>query len=211
MPRDAVEVMAIGEVLADFVPEGGSYVLRPGGAPANVAVNLSRAGVRAGITGKIGADFLGGFLKAFLEKNRVNVKYLTAAKGRKNGLVFVFLDKDGERDFTFYGHPSADRFLSARDIPAAEIKKCRILHFGSISMMAPLSRVAVLNAVNIAKRVGRIVSYDPNVRLNLWEGRHNQARASIKRWFKYADIIKLSDSELRFLFNARPQKEALAK
>ena len=203
------KIICIGEILADFVPEGKGHILRPGGAPSNVAVNLARWGADSAIISKTGDDFLGRFLTGFVKSNHVDVSCVYKIKGYKTGLVFVFLDKSGERDFTFYGHPSADTMLMPSEIKESVIKKCYILHFGSISTMYKNNGAATLKGVKLAKKYGKIVSYDPNVRLNLWEGRHDAAKKHIKKYFKYADIIKISDTELKFLFGRTPDNESI--
>jgi len=203
------KIICIGEILGDFVPEGKGHILRPGGAPSNVAVNLARWGADAAIISKVGDDFLGRFLTDFVKSNNVDVSCVYKIKGYKTGLVFVFLDKSGERDFTFYGNPSADTMLMPSEVKESFIKKCSILHFGSISTMYKNNGAATLKGVKLAKKYGKIVSYDPNVRLNLWEGKHNAAKKHIKRYFKYADIIKISDTELKFLFGRTPDKKSI--
>lgn len=205
------DVITLGEILADFVPEGRGHILRPGGAPSNVAVNLSRGGIKTAIIGRLGSDFIGDYLLRFLKKNKVNTTLVSRDKDAKTGLVFVFLNKYKDRDFSFYGHPSADKMLAKQDVQETAIKKCKILHFGSISMMAKSSAAATLKAVRLAKKHGKLVSFDPNVRLNLWEGRFEQARKKIRSLFKYADIIKISDTELKFLYNAGPKAKTLGK
>ncbi len=195
------DVITIGEILADFVTEKNFYLLKPGGAISNVAVNLSRHNIKTGIISKIGNDFIGDFLINFLKKNKVDVSGIKKTDDYKTGLVFVFLDKKGERDFSFYGAPSADQFLNIKDINKKYIKSCRIFHFGSIGMIGFASRRATLKAIKVAKASGKIISYDPNVRLNLAEGNIGKFKANIKKYFKYADIIKLSKEELKFLFN----------
>ena len=191
-------VITIGEILADLVPESKFYILMPGGAVSNVAVNLARLKVKTGIISKIGDDFLGKFLLNFLIKNNVDVYCVTKIKKYKTGLVFVFLDKKGERDFSFYGNPSADQFLNVKDIKEEYIKGCELLHFGSISMIGYKSRAATLKAIKIAKKYGKKISYDPNVRINLAENGIKKFRENIKMYFKYADIIKISDFEFEF-------------
>jgi fructokinase len=205
------DIITLGEILADFVPEGKGHVLRPGGAPSNVAVNLSRWGVKSAVIGKLGKDFLGDFLFSFLKKNRVNTSLISRTDKGKTGLVFVFVNKYKDRDFSFYGEPSADKYLSPRDIDLRAVKACKILHFGSISMMGKSPAAATMKAVRSARQYGKLVSFDPNVRLNLWEGRQAEAKRKIRGYFKYADIIKISDTELKFLFNARPEKKALKR
>lgn len=186
-------VICLGEALADFVPEGKGHLLRPGGAPANVAVNLSRLGVKTRLVTRLGNDFLGRFLLSFLKKNKVGISFVKKDLRRKTGLVFVFLKKNGERDFSFYGAPSADAELSPEDIKPGIFNNAAVLHFGSISMMAKKSAAATMKAVKIASKKGILISFDPNIRLNLWSGRTGGARETIKKYFKYADIIKISD------------------
>ncbi|MBP7792367.1 MAG: carbohydrate kinase [Candidatus Goldbacteria bacterium] len=209
------EVITVGEILADFVPAGGKkilqYRLNPGGAPSNVAINLSRWGIKSGIISKIGDDFIGDFLLDFLKKNKVDTACVYRDIERKTGLVFVFLDEKGERDFSFYGEPSADQFLNEKEIKKSYIKQAKMLHFGSIGMMNEISRKATLKAINVARDNKIFISYDPNVRLNLWEGRHTQARQEIKNYFKHADVIKISDDELQFLFDSKPEPDRVKR
>lgn len=205
-------VIAIGEALGDLVPnQDGMYELHPGGAVANVAVNLSRWGIGCGLVTRVGSDFVGDFLLEFLRRNGVDVRFVRRKPGARTGLVFVSLDERGERDFTFYGRPSADQFVSTRDVTTAYIRSCRVLHYGSISMMSPPSRSATLKAIRIARRLGRIVTYDANVRLNLWERRHGAARRQIRTLYRHADVVKLSVEELRFLFDASAESPRLTR
>ena len=171
------EVVTLGEILVDLVPfradapaasgDPGKikYILNPGGAPSNVAVNLSRMGIRSAVIAKLGDDFLGDFLISFLKKNRVDTSNITRTAAAKTGLVFVFMNRHRDRDFSFYGDPSADKFLASQDIKESTIEKCRIFHYGSIGMMAKSSRTAALKAISIAKKHKKIISFDPNVRL----------------------------------------------
>lgn len=205
-------VVAIGEALGDLVPDRrGMYELHPGGAVANVAVNLSRWGIGCGLVTRVGSDFVGDFLIEFLRRNGVDVRFVRRKPRARTGLVFVSLDERGERDFTFYGRPSADQFVSTRDVTSAYIRSCRVLHFGSISMMSPSARAATLKAIRIARRLGRTVTYDANVRLNLWERRHGAARRQIRTLYRHADVVKLSVEELRFLFDASAESPRLTR
>ncbi|MFP4466765.1 MAG: carbohydrate kinase family protein [Candidatus Goldiibacteriota bacterium] len=203
------EVVTVGEILADLTPERNKYILNSGGAPANVAVNLARLGIKSAVLGKVGDDFIGRGCIDFLKKNGVGVQGIKKIKKYRTGLVFVFIDGRGERDFSFYGHPSADTMLGRGDINIPMIKKSRILHFGSISMMAPKSRAATLAAIKAARGYGKLISYDPNVRLNLWEGRYSEAKKLIRCYFKYADIIKISDNEFEFLFGKKASAQSI--
>src|SRR5262245_8125584 len=109
-------VVTFGELLIDFVPGtaglgvGGTPVWEraPGGAPANVAVGLARQGVAAAFLGMVGDDPFGHYLAGVLAENGVNTSGLRFSPAARTALAFVALQPDGERDFMFYRHPSAD-------------------------------------------------------------------------------------------------------
>ena len=109
-------VISHGEMLIDFVStvngvsliEAPSFLKAPGGAPANVAVGLARLGVSTGFLGQVGDDAFGHFLEQTLRENNVDVSALRFSREARTMLAFVSLRVDGERDFMFYRHPSAD-------------------------------------------------------------------------------------------------------
>ncbi|GAC91112.1 fructokinase [Anoxybacillus flavithermus NBRC 109594] len=194
-------IISLGEALIDFIPldaTNRSYQKSPGGAPANVAVGVARLGVPATFLGKVGRDVLGVFLKETLDAYGVNTSFLQFSDDVRTGVVFVTLAENGERSFDFYINPSADRFLCEEEIDESLFRTHRILHFGSISLISEPARSATKRAVMLAKENGMIVSYDPNLRLGLWEG-EKQAREMIMSMLREADVLKISEEELTFI------------
>lgn len=199
-------VITCGELLVDFVPEISGVTLAetttfkksPGGAPANVAVGLARLGVSSGFMGKVGDDAFGHFLAETLRDNGVDVSRLLFSTAAKTMLAFVTLDPAGEREFMFYRNPSADMLYKPEEVDIEYIKTAKIFHFGSISLITETSSSATLKAVNTAWESGALVSYDPNLRLNLWESA-TVARETIMKAWSMAHIIKISEEELAFL------------
>ncbi|WP_421383598.1 aminoimidazole riboside kinase [Bacillus salacetis] len=194
-------IISLGEALIDFIPldqENISYQKSPGGAPANVAVGLARLGAKSTFLGKVGKDVLGEFLKETLENYGVRTNQMFLTPDIKTGVVFVTNAEDGERSFDFYIDPSADRFLEAGEIEETDFTEHKILHFGSISMISSPSKEATHYAVKLAKENGMIVSYDPNLRLGLWDNEEN-ARETIKSMLGKADFLKISEEELEFI------------
>jgi fructokinase len=88
--------------------------------------------------------------------------------------------------------------MRAEDLPMGMIDSQRIFHFGSITMISEPSRSATLAAAVRARDKGLMISYDPNLRLALWES-EEAARESMMRGFAYAHIVKISEEELVFL------------
>ena len=116
--RFYMDVVSIGEVVIDFLPgkESNSYLANPGGAPANVAIAMSRNGLSVGFIAKVGEDKFGKTLIDTLEKDNVVILNNITTDKAITTLVFVHLDEHGERSFSFVRKPGADMFLSSEDV-----------------------------------------------------------------------------------------------
>jgi fructokinase len=199
-------IIAHGELLIDFVPtvtgvtliEAPAFIKAPGGAPANVAVSLAKLGESVGFMGQVGDDAFGHFLAQVLSENKVNISALKFSREARTALAFVSLKADGDRDFMFYRHPSADMLYAPTDVDEAAVRSCKVFHFGSISLIGEPSRSATLHAVKLAARAGAMISYDPNLRLPLWPSAQ-AAREGMQIGMPLANLIKVSEEELEFL------------
>ncbi|SHE34679.1 fructokinase [Caldanaerobius fijiensis DSM 17918] len=204
------DIISIGEILIDFVSmESGvtlaqspGFLKAAGGAPANVAVAVSKLGVKSGFIGTAGNDPFGRFLKDTLNSYGVDTCHMDLTDEARTTLAFVSLTADGDRDFVFYRHPGADMMLRKEKISEDYIKSAHIFHFGSISLIDEPARTATLYAIDIAKKHGLIISYDPNLRLNLWPDEET-ARKTILSTLNLPDILKVSEVELEFLTGIR--------
>jgi fructokinase len=204
-----LDVLACGEMLIDFVAtESGATLAQAaafkkvaGGAPANVAIGVARLGCRAGFMGKLGDDEFGRFLAQTLRDQGVDTSGLCLTAQARTALAFVSLLTDGERDFLFYRHPSADMLWSPADVDGRYAADTRIFHYGSISLIGEPSRSATLAALAAARSNGALISYDPNLRLPLWSS-PQAARAGVLQGWQQAHVIKVSEEELAFLNDA---------
>ncbi len=213
-------IITHGELLIDFVPtvsgvgliDAPAFIKAPGGAPATVAAGLARLGVPAGFLGQVGDDPFGRFLANTLRDAGVDVTMLSFSAQARTALAFVSLRADGERDFMFYRHPSADMLYSTADVDAhaAALRAAQAFHFGSISLIGEPARSATLRAIALAREGGALISYDPNLRLPLWPG-PEAARAGMLLGLEQAAIIKVSEEELVFMTGASDENEALSR
>ena len=200
------KALCIGELLIDFVStipdvtlaEAPGFVKAPGGAPANVAVGLAKLGMDAGFIGKVGADAFGDFLRETLQQNSVDTDSLISDEGSRTTLAFVVTRSDGMKDITFYRHPGADIQLAPDEINTDYIQSADLFHYGSVSLSHSPSREATLHAIQAAKAGGAMLSYDPNLRLMLWDNA-NDAKHWIWEVMPYADVVKLSEEEWEFV------------
>ncbi|KAL7128107.1 hypothetical protein ABFS83_14G293800 [Erythranthe nasuta] len=199
-------IVSFGEMLIDFVPtvsgvslaEAPGFIKAPGGAPANVAIAVTRLGGNAAFVGKLGDDEFGQMLAGILRENGVSAEGVNFDKNARTALAFVTLRADGEREFMFYRNPSADMLLTPDELNLDLIRSAKVFHYGSISLIVEPCRSAHLKAMEVAKAAGALLSYDPNLRLPLWSSAE-EARKQILSIWNQAEVIKVSDEELQFL------------
>jgi fructokinase len=171
---------------------------------------LARLGVAAGFMGQVGDDAFGHFLEQTLRENSVEVTALRFSREARTMLAFVSLRADGERDFMFYRHPSADMLYRPDDVDDAYIRTAQAFHFGTISLISEPARSAALHAVKIAREAGLLISFDPNLRLNLWPDAQ-AARDAMRLGWLLANVVKVSEEELAFLGGTADLTEAACK
>ncbi len=201
-----MKVVCLGEILVDFVAreagvsvgEAASFQRVMGGAPANVAVGVSRLVRSSAFLGCVGDDPFGRFLTAELRAEGVDVAGLQTTAAARTSLAFVSLDAAGERSFVFFRQPGADMLLAAAQLDRARLSRARIFHFGSFSLSAEPAASATREALRLARAGGALISYDPNLRLHLWPDAE-AARRAILPLIDQADILKLSAEELPIL------------
>ena len=196
-----MDVTAIGEILIDLTQTGTNesgvpqFSANPGGAPANVAVAAARLGAKPAFWGKVGDDAFGAYLRKVLTENGVDTAGLRTGS-QPTTMAIVSVDGTGERSFRFLR--GADRDICPEEVDEDAVFKTKILHFGSVSLTAGMSRSATIFAARTAHRNGGLVSYDPNYRPALWAN-----RAEAAEWMTIplplVDIIKLSEEELPLL------------
>lgn len=194
-------VWVLGDAVIDLLPEEQGRLLQcPGGAPANVAVGIARLGGNSAFIGCVGDDPFGTFLQQTLREEGVDAQYMYPAAGQRTSTVLVSLDAEGERHFTFMVRPAADLFLTSDQLPVFQALEG--LHLCSIALSAEPSRSAAFRAMQAVKQAGGWVSFDPNLRSDLWSD-VNEMNALLAQAFALADIIKLSGDELFTLTGCR--------
>jgi len=203
------DVVALGELLIDFAPhsvnEAGYPVLsaNPGGAPGNFLAALTRYGCRTAMIGKVGDDAFGRLLVKTLEAVGIGTKDLLLDPDVFTTMAFVSLDSSGNRDFSFARKPGADTCLRPEEVSETLLSSARVFHFGTLSLTNEPAASATRRAIELAKRHGLLISLDPNLRKPLWK-REEEAKAAIEWSLHQADIVKISDEEIEFLWGLSP-------
>ena len=210
-----MKLCAFGELLIDVTPYGVSdkgypvSEFNPGGAPANVAVALVNLGQAASFIGQVGKDHFGYFLKGVLDEKGVDTQGLLMSSDHLTTLAIVNLDAKGERSFSFYRKQGADVMIEMNDLFRQKIDEADVFHLGSVSMSDEPSRSTSFACLDYAKLKGKVITYDPNLRELLWKDLE-EAKHQILKGMPYADVVKVSEEELRFLTSI-DQAEVAAK
>ena len=208
-----IDVVALGELLIDFtcqsVDDAGypTMVAHPGGAPANFLAALTKFGAQTAMIGKVGDDAFGKMLLDTLRECGIDTRGMVAAKDVFTTLAFVTLDETGDRAFSFARKPGADTCLSFEEVELDLIDEAKVFHFGTLSLTHEPAKTATKKAVAYAKEKGKLITFDPNLRKPLWDNLEEAKRQML--WgIAQADVVKISDEEVEFLFGAEPQAGA---
>ncbi|KNH17833.1 fructokinase [Pseudomonas syringae] len=205
--------LVCGEALFDFFSENDvnaqaskvNYKAIAGGSPFNVAVGLRRLGIDVALFAGLSSDYLGRRLQQVLQDEGVRPDYLQDFDAPTT-LAMVAVGADGSPHYSFRGEGCADRQLLPGHLPelGAEV---RGLHIGSFSLV--VQPIADTLLALVRRESGkRLISLDPNVRLNpepnieLW-------RERINTLVEHADLIKVSDEDLNLLYPERDPQSVI--
>ena len=205
--------LVCGEALFDFFSANDAgapasqvnYKAIAGGSPFNVAVGLRRLGVESALFTGLSTDYLGRRLQQVLVNEGVNTQFAHDFDAPTT-LAMVAVGANGSPHYSFRGEGCADRQLSLAHLPVLG-PEVRGLHVGSFSLV--VQPVADTLLALVQRESGkRLISLDPNVRLNpqpdieLW-------RSRIATLVRYVDLIKVSDEDLNLLYPDRDPQEVI--
>jgi len=173
-----------------------------GGAPANVATSLAKLDMDVVFVTALGHDAPGDEFYDLLKKSGVKL-HAVQRRPEPTRDVYVTRDMQGDREFAGFGRPSheyCDAHIDANNLPLDEIKSAAVLVTGTLGLAYPATREAMWKAVKAAKEGGCKVLVDVNWRPVFWDDLE-VARKEIMEYLKQADVIKLSDADLKWLLD----------
>ena len=191
-------IVSCGEALIDMLPRqtavgAACYEPHAGGAVFNTAIALGRLGVSSGFFTAVSTDFFGDLLIDELAKSKVDPRYVVRTDHPQT-LAFVRL-VNGHASYAFYDEATSGRLLAESDLPTFD-KSVEALQFGAISLI-PEPCGATYEALMRREKGRRVISFDPNIRTSFIKDIPKH-RARMERMLAMADIVKLSDEDLKF-------------
>jgi fructokinase len=203
---DAAPVLSFGELLIDLIATGSATSLldvdtlavRPGGAPANVAVALARLGVSSALCSVVGDDPFGERLLRVLDLNEVERSRVRQDIRADTTLAFAWKDQRGDGHFRLMRQ--ADILLGVDDVDAAGIAGLAAIVVGSVSLSGQPSRKAIELAVRRAREAGIPVCFDVNMRPTVWPDAQT-ARQACAQLLPLTTLLKLSLDDAKVLLD----------
>lgn len=200
MPLD---ILALGEPMIEFNRTGGvlsrNYLQGFGGDTSNFAIAAARQGASVGYISALGADDFGLMLRDLWKNEGVDSTHVREDAKAFTAVYFVTHDAKGH-SFSFFRAGSAASHYRPSDLPLATIAKAKLFHLSGISLAISTSACdAGFAAIKAARKAGVTVSFDTNLRLNLWSAA--RARDSIAEAIALSDVCLPSYDDVAVLFD----------
>ena len=207
------DVIALGELLIDFASQSvdaagyPTMAANPGGAPGNFLAALNAYGKKTAFLGKVGDDAFGHLLLGTMNRAGIETKGILVDPTVFTTLAFVTFDETGDRSFSFARKPGADTQLVWEEVDKTMIDDAKVFHFGTLSLTGEPARTTTQKAVAYAREKGKLITCDPNLRKPLW-ATMEEAKEQILWSLQQADVVKISDDEVDFLWGCSPEEGA---
>jgi 2-dehydro-3-deoxygluconokinase len=211
-----IDAVTIGEtmVLLDPIESGpldrvSGYRQRVAGAESNFAIALSRLGFRTAWISRLGTDPFGRLIRRAISSEGVEV-HAGDAPNASTGIYFKERTGPDAVAVHYYRNGSAASGLKSADVPEDVIQDARLLHFTGISLaVSGTLGEATLHAVDLARKASLEISFDPNLRPQLWSV--DTARRALDAVMRDLDILFTGETEAQLLTGQTDQRRVLAE
>lgn len=190
-------IVVAGEALVDLIvgPDGGLAAL-PGGGPYNTARTIGRLEQPVTFLGRISTDPFGRDLRKNLAGDGVVADGVVTTDDPTT-LAVVEPDERGAAAYRFYLEGTSAAGLTATEAAAVMPKGVSALHVGTLGLVSEPVGTTIERLVLDADPEW-LVMLDPNCRSSAIAD-PAAFRARIERVARRADVVKVSEDDLRFL------------
>ena len=202
------QLVTLGETMAAFAPDRmgplryvSGYSIRIAGAESNTAIGAAKLGVSAAWVSRLGADEFGQYIRNQIRAEGVDCTGVTFDPAHRTGVMFKQTGS-GETSVFYYRENSAASHMTPQDLDEALFRDCHILHLSGITpVLSDSCAKTVQAAIRLAKSHGAKLSFDPNIRKKLWNGR--DCVPMLRRLATDAEIVLMGLDEAETLFGTR--------
>ncbi|MFO8070803.1 MAG: carbohydrate kinase [Polyangia bacterium] len=211
IPQGEIDFLGVGELLVDFISTEetdwllNAYTFRKyqGGSPSNIAVNIAKLGGTSAVAAKTGIGAMGKFLKAELQRAGVCCDYLVMDHRVNTSGVFV---SRNTRTADSEAFRSGDYQLDPEEIRREAVERARVVHASTWALSREPCRSAVAHAFELASRMDKIISFDPNYNPSIWP-EYREALPVIEAMLGCSTIVKASRDDARRIFGRNRSDE----
>ena len=187
-----------GDAIIDLIDRGNRiFEAFPGGSSLNCALTSGQLNSDVLYTSTLSTDAYGELLVNRLRECHVDMR-ADARSDAPTSLAVVSLGQADQPNYVFYREGTADREIPVDEIIAAFPQKMTVFHVGACALIPYKDQEAWLKVALAAKSRGAIISIDPNCRPSMTKNL-KRYRSGIAKFLEIADLIKLSDEDLRYL------------
>jgi 5-dehydro-2-deoxygluconokinase len=207
MGRSSIDLYS-NDVGAPFV-QITSFAAYVGGSPTNIAVGAQRLGLKTAVITAVGEDPVGDFILNFLEKEKVETKFIPRKPGTRSSAVVLGIEPPNQFPLVYYRDNCADNQLSIDDVLAVPLESCRVFEFSGTGLSREPSRSANLFAAEKARATGAQIILDLDFRPNQW----HDARAfgvTVRAALPLVDIVLGTEDECKAVTLTDPSQVHVA-
>lgn len=206
------EVITIGESMVMMVADQSdslqfvtSYTRKIAGAESNVAIGLARLGVNVGWISALGEDPFGTYIRNTIRGEGVDTSQVMITDAYGTGMLVKELNEIGDPKVFYYRKDSAASHITPEILNPAYFEGARILHVtGIFPALSENCLHTTMTAIELAKKNNMIVTFDPNIRLQLWS--KEKAKEILLKIAEKTDLILPGIKEAELLVGTRDWK-----
>lgn len=212
-----MDFITIGECMVAMYAQNRGYLryqnslnFTVAGAESNVAIGMCKLGHSAGWISKLGKDEFAEIIRMKLRSEGVDLSAVPSDPKHPTGIMFKQVDSQGNTSVFYYRAGSAASTLSPADIDEDYVANAKIVHVTGVTCALGEGCIdAVNHLVDLAKKHGALVSFDPNIRLKLMS--KERAREVLTPLLSRSDIVLIGDDEADILLGTHDPDEVIAQ
>jgi 2-dehydro-3-deoxygluconokinase len=177
-PASGCDVVTFGEAMLLLVADrpgpieqAQAFHKRTAGAETNVAIGLARLGLKVGWASRLGADSMGRYLLAEMQREGIDCSHVRCDPAARTGFQFKGRVTDGsDPPVEYHRKGSAASQMGLSDIDEPWLRSARHLHAtGVFAAVSATTLPAACRTLEVMRDAGHTISFDPNLRPTLWQ------------------------------------------
>ncbi|MDO4676909.1 sugar kinase [Anaerobiospirillum succiniciproducens] len=165
------------------------FTLAVAGAEFNVATGAARLGHFVSYLTKLGNDPFGTRITNTLTANKIDSSNVLTSDTNTTGFMLKSKVSKGDPEIFYFRKGSAASTLDASDVEKIDFSKFDYVHLtGIFPALTDSTRAAMMALIKKAKELGLFISFDPNLRPQLWPSQEVMVK-TLNELASYADLV----------------------